>query len=84
MSPAERTLMLDHIAYWSGLMKRGMVIAFGPVADPRGSYGIGILQLDESVDAKSLADEDPVIKAGVGFSFELHPMPRIVLPEGTR
>jgi len=34
MTPAEAKLMQEHAAYWNGLMKQGLVIAVGPVADP--------------------------------------------------
>ena len=47
MTPAEGILMREHVGYWAGLMKQGRVLAFGPVADPKGSYGIGIIQLED-------------------------------------
>jgi len=81
MTPAEAELMQKHAAYWTGLMKQGRVIAFGPVADPKGSYGIGLIRLEEGEDANALGANDPVISANVGFGFEVHPMPRLVLPE---
>ena len=79
MTPAEGNLMQDHVAYWSRLMKEGKVIAFGPVADPKGSYGIGIIQIEEGENPSALAANDPVILARVGFGFEVHPMPKLVL-----
>ena len=81
MTPTESILMQEHVAYWSGLMKKGLVIAFGPVADPKGSYGIGIIQLQGDSDPRVLGLNDPVIKANAGFDFEAHPMPRVMLPE---
>ncbi len=80
MTSAEAALMQKHVGYWSNLMAQGKVLAFGPVADPRGSYGIGIIQLEENVEPRTLGDNDPVIQAGAGFTFEIHPMPRIMLP----
>jgi hypothetical protein len=62
-------------------MKKGLAIAFGPVADPKGSYGIGIVQLPDDSDPRILGLNDPVIKANAGFDFEVHPMPRVMLPE---
>jgi len=79
MTPAERDLMREHVAYWTRLMKEGRVIAFGPVADPKGSYGIGIIQLERGEDANALGANDPIILAHVGFGFEIHPMPQLVL-----
>jgi uncharacterized protein YciI len=80
MTPAEGQLMQQHVAYWRGFMETGNVLAFGPVADPKGTFGIGILRLDEGTDAQSLADNDPVVAAGIGFQCEVHPMPSLVLP----
>jgi uncharacterized protein len=79
MTPAEGKLMLDHVAYWSGLMNKGQVIAFGPVADPKGPYGIAVMQLEDNVDANSLVADDPTIKANVGFTFAVYPMPDLAL-----
>lgn len=81
MTPAERTLMQEHAVYWRGLMQKGWVIAFGPVADPKGAYGIAILRLEDGSNANPLCANDPVIRADAGFSFELHPMPSVVFPE---
>lgn len=78
MTDAEANLMQQHTAYWKGLMDRGLVIVFGPVSDPNGTYGVAILELEEE-DANALAMNDPTIKANVGFNFEVYPMDRAVL-----
>ena len=80
ITPAEAELMQRHVAYWRGWMEKGNVVAFGPVADPQGTFGIGILRLDAGTDAQSLANDDPVAAAGIGFRCEVHPMPSLVLP----
>jgi uncharacterized protein len=79
MTDAEVKLMQQHVAYWKGLMGRGLVIVFGPVADPKGTYGVAILELEEEADANALAMNDPTIKANVGLHFEVYPMDRAVL-----
>jgi uncharacterized protein YciI len=79
MTDAEAKLMQQHVAYWKGLMDRGLVIVFGPVADPKGTYGVAILELEEEADANALGMNDPTMKAEVGFHFELYPMDRAVL-----
>jgi uncharacterized protein len=81
MTPAEGKVMQEHVAYWSGLMKQGAVVAVGPVADPKGAYGVGIVQLEDGSDATALGTNGPAIKARIGFTFEVHPMPRLMLPE---
>jgi uncharacterized protein YciI len=80
MTPDEARLMQAHAAYWRELMKRGLVVVFGPVADPQGAYGILVLQLPDDVQPAALTEDDPVMKAGAGFRFEVHPM-RAVLPD---
>ena len=79
MTDAEAKLMQQHVAYWKSLMDRGLVIVFGPVADPRGVYGVAVLELEEEADAGALGGNDPTIKAKVGFDFEVYPMDRAVL-----
>jgi uncharacterized protein YciI len=79
ISAEEAKLMGEHAAYWKALMDKGLVVAFGPVADPNQSYGIGILEVDEDVDVAAFGLDDPAIKADVGFKFEVHPMPRVIL-----
>jgi uncharacterized protein len=78
-SPEEMAAMREHVAYWTGKMQDGAVLAFGPVGDPAGTYGIGILQLADDQDPTALCAKDPVIRAGLGFQFECHPMPRLVV-----
>ena len=79
MNEAEAKLMREHADYWKGLMKRRLVIVFGPVADPKGVYGIAILELEEEADANALGMNDPAIKAKAGFNFEVHPIDRAVV-----
>jgi len=79
MTDPEAKLMQQHVAYWKGLMDRGLVIVFGPVADPKGVYGVAILELEEEADANALGINDPTIKANVGFHLEVYPMDRAIL-----
>jgi uncharacterized protein YciI len=79
ITPAEATVMQQHVAYWTDLMRKGLVVVFGPVADPHGAFGIAVLQLDERTDPSAIAANDPAIKANAGFRFEVHPMPQAVV-----
>ena len=78
ITPLEADLMKEHSTYWRSMIARGMVIAFGPVADSNGSYGICIMRLDGYADPRALAVNDPCISANMGFGFEIHPMPNVV------
>ena len=81
MTDKERRLMQEYAVFWRDLMQKGWVVLFGPVADPKGTYGIAIPRLEDGSNANALCINDPVIQADTGFSFELHPMPSVVFPE---
>jgi len=57
-------------------LDKGQVVAFGLVADPAGPYGMAIVKAENDADVHRLAAGDPVIKAGRGFRYDIHPMPR--------
>ena len=78
MSEEERNIMNKHAEYWRELMKKGIVIAYGPVMDPRGTYGIGIVEAENEEKAKSIAVNDPAPLSGLGH-YEIYPMKVITL-----
>jgi uncharacterized protein len=73
--------MKAHSAYWSGLMGKGMVLVFGPVLDSAGPYGLAVLRLADDADPQALCSDDPVIRAGGGFVFEVSPMATAIVPQ---
>jgi uncharacterized protein YndB with AHSA1/START domain len=74
----ELTLMRVHGVYWRGKLAEGKAIAFGPVADPAGSWGVGILRTANPQEAQSLTENDPVMAADKGFRVEVFPMPNAI------
>jgi hypothetical protein len=78
ITPKEFELMQLHSVYWRGQLAAGKIVAFGPVADPAGSWGLGILSLDHPAEVDGLIANDPVSLSGQGFRFEVLPMPRAV------
>jgi hypothetical protein len=71
MTPDERGIMQQHIMYWKPYVDDGTVIVFGPVADPKGGYGIAVVGVpDESLLDKLIAN-DP---ANGLCSYEVHTM----------
>lgn len=80
MTPEEGQLMQAHVGYWAGLGAAGGVVVLGPVADPRGVFGMGVLQLPDEADPAALTADDPVIRAGAGFRYEIYPMPSALVP----
>lgn len=79
MTSDERQLMQEHGAYLGACMKKGWVQAYGPVADPAGAFGMAVLSLSDDIDPQSITNEDPTIKARVGFRYEIFPMPILTL-----
>jgi uncharacterized protein YciI len=76
MTADERAIMLQHVAYWTDQMKQGKVHVFGPVLDPQGVYGIGVVEVDREEDVEELIEHDPATKIN---NYEVYPM-RAVLP----
>lgn len=74
ISPEERAMMADHAAYWAPLVQNGTVIVLGPVADPAGAYGLGVVRAADAAANAALLAEDPVIKSGRGFRYDTAPM----------
>lgn len=78
LTEAEAKLMQQHAVYWRGLLEQRTAIVYGLVADPKGAYGIGVVELDDRSDPQVLAAGDPTIQAHAGFRYEIFPMPRAV------
>ena len=81
MTTAELALMQTHGAYLKSLMAKGQVVVFGPVLDPAGVYGLAVVRLDDDVEPDTIWREDPVIKAGKGFSYHVAPMLNAVVSQ---
>lgn len=79
MSEEERRLMQQHVAYWTGLAEKGVALLFGPVLDPAGSYGIGVVEVANEEDLKLLAANDPVTRSGGLFRHDAYVMPQLVV-----
>ena len=77
MTDEERVIMIQHVAYWNKLMSDGHVIAFGPVIDPAGVYGMGIIEVEDEETVKSFITHDP---ANGLNSYEYYPMMAVIKP----
>ena len=78
VTPAELNLMREHSGYLRGFAEKRWAVAFGPVPDPQGPFGVCLWEVPDDVDVAAICAADPVIKAGQGFRYELHPMPTLV------
>lgn len=79
MTEEERNIMGQHIAYWTDKLNQGVVLVFGPVLDPDGTYGLGIMEVEHEEDVLSFLKDDPAVKAGV-LRTDFYPM-KAVVPE---
>ena len=59
MSPEERATMLEHIAYWAPHLKNGTMIVMGPVMDPNGGWGLGVIGVTSEEEVDELIEHDP-------------------------
>lgn len=73
MSESERQAMSRHAEYLTRLAKQGIGVAFGPVFDPSGVWGLGILEAADEAEARAITASDPAVLAGVG-RYEIAPM----------
>ncbi|HKN30248.1 MAG TPA: YciI family protein [Roseiarcus sp.] len=78
MSADEREIMQAHVGCWNGQLQLGNAIAFGPVADPRGDWGVGIVAAPDERTVQGLRDADPTILSRRGFRYEILPMPSLM------
>jgi uncharacterized protein len=78
MTAEEAELMGQHSAYWRELTRAGTAVAFGPVLDPAGIYGLAVLRAFDEAEAQGVVAADPVIRADAGFRFEIAPMIALV------
>lgn len=76
MTAEERAIMMQHIAYWTELMNKGQVVVFGPVFDPAGAYGMGVVETETEAELLDFMKNDP---AATINHYEHYPM-RAVTP----
>lgn len=74
MTEDEKKVMQEHAIYWKDLVDRRIAIVFGLVLDPRGPWGVAIVEVADEPDARILGTNDPAVKAGL--TFDVYPMPK--------
>lgn len=65
LTPHEQDVMAQHAEYWRGLLAAGRVVVFGPVADPEGMWGLGVVRAGSQAEVVDVAHNDPAISSGV-------------------
>ena len=71
MNDQELAIMQDHVNYWRPYVENGTVIVLGPVADPKGVFGIAVIAVDDEEQLNELVAADP---ANGLNSYEINPM----------
>lgn len=59
MSDEERKIMTAHVEYWKSNVEDGSMVVMGPVLDPSGVYGVGVLGVDDEQQLIDLIAKDP-------------------------
>jgi|GEM_PF-127209 len=74
MSAEDRQMMGEHGAYWRRQQAAGKMLVFGPVADPKGGWGVGVMKVGSVEEMVELQRNDPAILGNRGLSYENLPM----------
>jgi len=71
MSDQEREIMNRHVSYLRTLLDKGIAIAYGPVYDPKGAYGVAVMEVDNIEQLHEIIAADP---ANGLQKFQIYPM----------
>ena len=62
MTPDEQRAMAEHIgSIGSSCWRDGRVVVYGPVADPEGVWGMGVLRADDRAEVLAIGERDPSV-----------------------
>lgn len=78
MTEAERSVMSQHVQYWKAQLEASRAIAFGPVADPRGPWGLALATVESEVILQDMLAKDPAILADIGMHYDVLAMPMAI------
>jgi uncharacterized protein len=70
MTADEQKAMADHMSHWEQLIADGKVLVYGPVADPEGVWGMGVMRVADRAEVLEIGERDPSVAAGVN-TFEV-------------
>lgn len=59
MTKDEKMIMQKHVEYWTGLLNENTAIVFGPVLDPKGVFGAGVVSVENEDHLKQIIANDP-------------------------
>ena len=73
ITAAEAAIMEQHFGYWNRFEQSGIVVVLGPVLEPAGTWGLGVIAGGDLNDISALGAEDPAVKSGMS-TFEVYAM----------
>lgn len=79
MTEDEGAIMQEHFGYWGNLISERRAVVYGPVLDPKGTYGVAVVEVEDEAAAQRIAEGDPAIRSDAGFGFEVHQMPDAIV-----
>ena len=79
LSDEEKQLMAEHGKYWRPHIDRGIVVVFGPVLGKTRSWGVAVVEAEGEAPVRAIIENDPTIRSGRGFTFEISPFGRVFL-----
>jgi uncharacterized protein YndB with AHSA1/START domain/uncharacterized protein YciI len=79
MNEREASAMREHATYWKKMAELGVAVVFGPVLDPKGVWGLGIVEAKDESEVRALQADDPAIKSEIGLSYETLPLLRAIV-----
>jgi uncharacterized protein YciI len=72
MSPNVDALQAEHLAYLKSLLESGKAVIAGPLVEAAELRAVLIFRTNSAEEAKTLAENDPLVKAGFAI-VEMHP-----------
>jgi uncharacterized protein len=75
MTDNERAIMSRHVTYWKQYIEDGTCIVLGPVADPKGVYGIAVVMVESEEQLNKMIENDP---ANGLNSYEIYPIRAVI------
>ena len=78
ITPEEQAIMKVHSNYWMEYINNGIMLIYGPVFDANGTYGMGVVEVDDEKELNSLIENDPAVINKLGH-YEISPMKAITL-----
>ncbi len=79
LTPDEGVAMGEHARYWSGLHKEGVAVVVGPIDDPKGFWGLAVIEVADADRASEITRAYPAITAEIGLSYDILSIPQALL-----